>query len=44
MFGSETGVSLDGLVMLNSGEPRHNWLEVLKLNVLKKSLKRSPLS
>lgn len=28
VFGSETGVSLNGLVMFNSGEVRHNWLDV----------------
>lgn len=28
IFGNNTGVSLDGHVMLNSGEVRHNWLDV----------------
>ncbi|XP_063236843.1 T-cell activation inhibitor, mitochondrial [Bacillus rossius redtenbacheri] len=30
MFSSDTGVSLDGHVMLNSGEVRNNWLDLLK--------------
>ncbi|XP_067007354.2 T-cell activation inhibitor, mitochondrial [Anabrus simplex] len=30
MFGNDTGVSLDGHIMLNSGEVRHNWLDLLK--------------
>jgi len=28
IFGSDTGVNLDGDVMLNCGEVRHNWLDV----------------
>lgn len=30
MFANDTGVSMDGNVMLNSGEVRHNWLDLLK--------------
>ncbi|KAK6632343.1 hypothetical protein RUM44_007384 [Polyplax serrata] len=30
IFGNETGVNLDGDVMLNCGEVRNNWLEVIK--------------
>ncbi|PNF42938.1 hypothetical protein B7P43_G11838 [Cryptotermes secundus] len=30
IFGNDTGVSLDGHVMLNSGEVRHNWLDLIK--------------
>ncbi|CAG2059288.1 unnamed protein product [Timema podura] len=30
MFGNDTGVSLDGAVMLSSGEVRNNWLDFLK--------------
>ncbi|KAK7792587.1 hypothetical protein R5R35_005307 [Gryllus longicercus] len=30
MFGNDTGVSMDGHVMLNSGEVRHNWLDLIK--------------
>lgn len=28
IFGTDTGVNLDGDVMLNCGEVRHNWLDV----------------
>lgn len=28
IFSNDTGVNLDGHVMLNSGEVRHNWLDV----------------
>ena len=28
VFGSHTGISFDGHVLLNSGEVRHNWLDV----------------
>ncbi|EEB16765.1 conserved hypothetical protein [Pediculus humanus corporis] len=30
IFGNETGVNLDGDVMLNCGEVRNNWLDVIK--------------
>ncbi|XP_026277751.1 T-cell activation inhibitor, mitochondrial isoform X1 [Frankliniella occidentalis] len=30
VFGSDTGVSLNGNVLLSSGEVRHNWLDFLK--------------
>ncbi|KAL0273988.1 UNVERIFIED_CONTAM: hypothetical protein PYX00_006534 [Menopon gallinae] len=30
IFGSDTGVNLDGDVMLNCGEVRHNWLDFIK--------------
>lgn len=30
IFGSESGVSLQGHVVLNSGEVRHNWLDVIR--------------
>ncbi|XP_049950570.1 T-cell activation inhibitor, mitochondrial-like [Schistocerca serialis cubense] len=30
LFGNDTGVSLDGHIMLNSGEVRHNWLDLIK--------------
>ncbi|XP_069677058.1 T-cell activation inhibitor, mitochondrial [Periplaneta americana] len=30
IFANDTGVSLDGHVMLNSGEVRHNWLDLIK--------------
>lgn len=30
MFAPFTGVSLDGHIMLNSGEVRNNWLEVTR--------------
>lgn len=32
MFGRDTGLSLDGIVLLNSGEVRHNWLDVSSLD------------
>lgn len=28
VFGRDTGISMDGHVLLNSGEVRHNWLDV----------------
>ncbi len=28
VFGRDTGISFDGHVLLNSGEVRHNWLDV----------------
>lgn len=28
VFANDTGISLEGSVMLNSGEVRHNWLDV----------------
>lgn len=28
VFANDTGISLEGNVMLNSGEVRHNWLDV----------------
>lgn len=30
IFGTDTGVNLDGDVMLNCGEVRHNWLDVIR--------------
>ncbi|KDR15586.1 T-cell activation inhibitor, mitochondrial isoform X1 [Zootermopsis nevadensis] len=30
IFANDTGVNLDGHVMLNSGEVRHNWLDLIK--------------
>ncbi|XP_050527465.1 T-cell activation inhibitor, mitochondrial-like [Daktulosphaira vitifoliae] len=30
MFGRDTGLSLDGIILLNSGEVRHNWLDFIK--------------
>uniref|UniRef100_A0A1B6DS34 DUF4460 domain-containing protein n=2 Tax=Clastoptera arizonana TaxID=38151 RepID=A0A1B6DS34_9HEMI len=30
VFGNDTGVSLNGQVLLNSGEVRHNWLDFIK--------------
>ncbi|XP_018326911.1 T-cell activation inhibitor, mitochondrial [Agrilus planipennis] len=44
VFAGFTGVSLDGHIMLNSGEVRHNWLDLLH-NVKKydKALLRIPL-
>lgn len=30
VFGSHTGISFDGHVLLNSGEVRHNWLDFIK--------------
>ncbi|CAB3366455.1 Hypothetical predicted protein [Cloeon dipterum] len=43
IFGNETGVSLDGLVMINSAEPRHNWLELVKqIPKADEALKRIP--
>lgn len=33
MFGNDTGVSLHGQVLLNSGEVRHNWLDVSKFRL-----------
>lgn len=48
VFANDTGVSLDGRVLLNSAEVRHNWLDVSKnkkppffygmINLLKKKL------
>lgn len=38
IFGTDTGVNLDGHVMLSCGEVRHNWLDVgirlVKINSL----------
>lgn len=34
VFANDTGISLEGSVMLNSGEVRHNWLDLIK-NVAK---------
>lgn len=28
VFANDTGISVEGNVMLNSGEVRHNWLDV----------------
>ncbi|XP_014475492.1 PREDICTED: T-cell activation inhibitor, mitochondrial isoform X1 [Dinoponera quadriceps] len=30
VFANDTGISLEGNVMLNSGEVRHNWLDLIK--------------
>lgn len=30
VFANDTGISLEGSVMLNSGEVRHNWLDLIK--------------
>lgn len=30
VFGNATGVVLDGTIVLNSGEVRHNWLDFIK--------------
>ncbi|XP_078036458.1 T-cell activation inhibitor, mitochondrial isoform X1 [Augochlora pura] len=30
VFANDTGISLEGSVMLNSGEIRHNWLDLIK--------------
>ncbi|KAF7994412.1 hypothetical protein HCN44_003884 [Aphidius gifuensis] len=30
IFANETGINLEGNVMLNSGEVRHNWLDLIK--------------
>ncbi|KAJ9600978.1 hypothetical protein L9F63_000873, partial [Diploptera punctata] len=30
IFANDTGVNLDGNIMLNSGEVRHNWLDLIK--------------
>ncbi|KAK7605416.1 hypothetical protein V9T40_007274 [Parthenolecanium corni] len=30
VFGRDTGISMDGHVLLNSGEVRHNWLDFIK--------------
>ncbi|XP_032665993.1 T-cell activation inhibitor, mitochondrial isoform X1 [Odontomachus brunneus] len=37
VFANDTGISLEGNVMLNSGEVRHNWLDLIK-NVRKHDL------
>jgi hypothetical protein len=34
VFANDTGISLEGNVMLNSGEVRHNWLDVSGLRVV----------
>uniref|UniRef100_A0A0A9Z0P0 T-cell activation inhibitor, mitochondrial n=2 Tax=Lygus hesperus TaxID=30085 RepID=A0A0A9Z0P0_LYGHE len=43
IFGSDTGVSMEGYVLLNSGEVRHNWLDFLKnLSNQDEALKKLP--
>lgn len=43
IFGSESGVSLQGHVILNSGEVRHNWLDLIRnLDRYEKPLRRVP--
>lgn len=37
VFANDTGINLEGNVMLNSGEVRHNWLDLVK-NVRKQDL------
>lgn len=34
IFANETGINLEGNVMLNSGEVRHNWLDVCIIMIL----------
>lgn len=41
VFGSESGVSLQGHVILNSGEVRHNWLDLIR-NLDRYDLNRVP--
>lgn len=43
VFSYFTGVSLDGHIMLFSGEVRHNWLDFIKkIKYHKKALERVP--
>ncbi|BES88577.1 T cell activation inhibitor, mitochondrial [Nesidiocoris tenuis] len=43
VFGSDTGVSRDGAILLNSAEVRHNWLDFIKnLSNQDKALSRLP--
>lgn len=44
VFGRESGISLQGHVILNSGEVRHNWLDVIRnVERYEAPLKRVPL-
>ncbi|CAG9860530.1 unnamed protein product [Phyllotreta striolata] len=44
VFSSFTGLSLDGHIMLNSGEVRHNWLDFIKnVDKYEAALKRIPI-
>lgn len=49
VFANGTGIDIEGNVMLNSGEIRHNWLDVSKNNFLliiikKKKILASPIT